>query len=114
MRNWYVPALEIWARHDHAWPDESSLRDLRAPRRERIPIAGHVADARDAVRDVQREQRTSARDRRVHMHVPKPRDEKFSSATQHTRARRNTHRCRRTDAFDAIAAHDHGLIRTNC
>lgn len=86
VRDRLIVAVEVGTRRDDPRPDEAPARDLAAPRRERRPVAGHVAHARDAVRHVQREHLSPAGDVGVHVQVPEARHEELPAPVHDARS----------------------------
>src|SRR5687767_8537054 len=100
MRDGDVAALDVRAGCDDARAQQTPARDVVTPRRHRTPVARHVANARHAVQDVQRQQLATAFDRDVDVHVPETGDEILPATIDHARTGRNACRpggCYRLD-----------------
>jgi len=88
---------------------ETRLPGAVAPRANEVELSAHVADARDAIRDEQRERRPSGH-AEVHVHVPESGDHVGPACVDGASPASTGRRARRYRA-DAIVLDDHCAIR---
>jgi len=70
----------------------------------------HVAHPGHAMRDIQRQQRTSSRDVGVYMHIPQPRDHELSRGVYNAGISRHRRGGAGPHGVNVRAAHDDGLV----